>query len=116
MCIVFKHVITSFTLNIFRAIDILLDIYFHLIALESDNMSIAQNTIFANVQVAKTTYCYKNTKENLLKTDAAIWFSKICKMNQLKPKYVNIKVNGNNRHSVNTKKKGSHQVYPKSRI
>jgi hypothetical protein len=28
---------------------------------------------------------YKNTKEKLLKTNAAIWFNKICKIDQLTP-------------------------------
>jgi hypothetical protein len=42
---------------------------------------------------------YKNTKLKLLKTIATIWFNKICKNRQLTPKYINIKVNGNNKNS-----------------
>ena len=34
---------------------------------------------------------YKNTKLKLLKTNAAIWFNKLCKIKQLKPNYINIK-------------------------
>ena len=37
----------------------------------------------------------KNTKLNLLKTNANIWFNKICKTKQLTPKYFSIKINGN---------------------
>jgi len=37
---------------------------------------------------------YKNTKLMLLKANAAIWFNKMCKVKQLKPNYINIKVNG----------------------
>jgi len=36
----------------------------------------------------------KNTKLKLLKTDAAIWFNKICRDGQLKPKYISLKING----------------------
>jgi len=39
---------------------------------------------------------YKNTKLKLLKTNAAIWFNKMCKSKQLKPNYINIKINGQN--------------------
>jgi len=41
----------------------------------------------------------------LLKTNAAIWFNKICATKQLTSKYFNIKINGNNRLNRNTKKK-----------
>jgi len=37
---------------------------------------------------------YKNTRIKLLKTKAAIWFNKMCKVKQLKPNYINIKING----------------------
>jgi len=40
---------------------------------------------------------YKNAMYKLLKTNAAIWFNKICKNSQLTPKYVNIKIKGNTR-------------------
>jgi len=33
----------------------------------------------------------------LLKTNATLWFNKICKNSQLTPTYVNIKIKGNNR-------------------
>jgi len=39
---------------------------------------------------------YRSTKLKLLKTNAAIWFSKICKIKQLTPKYFSIKINENN--------------------
>ena len=37
---------------------------------------------------------YKNTKLKLLKTNAAIWFNKLCRIRQLKPNYINNKING----------------------
>ena len=40
----------------------------------------------SNAQQVKLNNNYKNTKLKLLKTNAAIWFSKICKVKQLKPK------------------------------
>ena len=39
-----------------------------------------------NAQQAKLINDYKNTRLKLLKTNAAIWFNKMCKTKQLKPK------------------------------
>lgn len=39
-----------------------------------------RNLKFANTQQAAAAYNYKNTKEELCKTSAAIWFNKICKI------------------------------------
>ena len=47
-----------------------------------------------NAQKAKRNNIYKNTKLKLLKTKAAIWFNKICRDRQLKPKYISFKING----------------------
>jgi hypothetical protein len=46
-----------------------------------------------NAQQAKLNKDYKNTKLKLLKTNAAVWFKKKCKIKQLKPNYINIKIN-----------------------
>ena len=46
-----------------------------------------------NAQRAKLNNNYKNTKLKLLKTNAAIWFNKMCKIKQLKPNYINIEIN-----------------------
>jgi len=45
-----------------------------------------------NAQLAKT-YNSKNTKLKLLKTNAAIWFNKICKVKDLNPNYISIRIN-----------------------
>ena len=45
-------------------------------------------------QQAKMCNIYKNTKLKLLKTNAAIRFTKMCRIRQLKPNYIDIKVNG----------------------
>ena len=37
-------------------------------------------------------FIFKSLK--LLKTNAAIWFNKICRDRQLKPKYISFKING----------------------
>ena len=37
----------------------------------------------------------KNIKRRLLKTIAAIWYNKTCKKRQISPKYISIKINGN---------------------
>jgi len=49
---------------------------------------------FVNAQQAKPYNFYKNTKLKLLKTNASIWFNKICRDRQLKPRYINIKIKG----------------------
>jgi hypothetical protein len=46
-----------------------------------------QNVKFASAQQAQQISQYKNTKEKLHKTNAAIWFNKACKYKQLTPKY-----------------------------
>ena len=48
-----------------------------------------------NTQQAKISNIYKNTKLKLLKTNTAIWFNKMCKAKDLKPGYINVKINGN---------------------
>jgi hypothetical protein len=45
----------------------------------------------------------RTPKENCTKrTHAAIWFNKTCRDKQLKPNYINIKINGNNQQCNNT--------------
>jgi hypothetical protein len=46
-----------------------------------------------NARQAKVCNSYKNTKLKLLKTNAALWFNKMCKIKQLKPNYIHIKIN-----------------------
>jgi len=36
------------------------------------------NVKFVNAKQAKETYQYRNTKEKLYKTNAAVWYNKIC--------------------------------------
>jgi len=49
---------------------------------------------FVRAQQANLYNVYKNTKLKLLKTNAAIWFNKICRDNQLQPKYISTKIKG----------------------
>jgi hypothetical protein len=44
-----------------------------------------------------------NNKKKLLKVNAAICFNKLCRHYQLTPKYMNIKMNGKNKQTHNTK-------------
>jgi hypothetical protein len=60
------------------------------------------NIKFIKARQAKEIYQYKNTKEKLHNTNAAIWYNKICKVQNLTPKYISIKVNGRNKQSHNT--------------
>ena len=47
-----------------------------------------------NAQQAKLCTIYKNTRPKLLKTNAAIWFNKMCRIRHLRPNYININING----------------------
>jgi hypothetical protein len=47
---------------------------------------------------------YRNIKEKLKKTNASIWFNKVCKAEQLQPQYINVKISGTNKRSHDTKK------------
>jgi len=47
-----------------------------------------------NDRQVKTTHAYKNTKQKLLKTKAAIWLKKKCPSNHPTSKYVNFAVGG----------------------
>ena len=46
------------------------------------------NIKFIDAEQAKLAYQYKNTKRKLYKTNAAIWYNKICRQKRLKPKYI----------------------------
>jgi hypothetical protein len=43
-------------------------------------------------------------KRKLHKTIAAIWFNKTCREKDLRPNYINIRINGNNGQCNNTMK------------
>jgi hypothetical protein len=45
---------------------------------------------------------FKNTKGKLLKTNAAIWFNKMCKIRQVKPNYVNTIIKGRKQQDKKT--------------
>jgi hypothetical protein len=56
------------------------------------------NVKFVDAKQAKETHQYRNIEEKLYKTNAAIWYNKICGEKQLAPKYtrISIKTNGRN--------------------
>ena len=53
---------------------------------------------------AKEIYHYKTIKTKLYKSNAAIWFNKTCRIKQLTPTYISVRVNGNNSESEKTRK------------
>jgi len=53
---------------------------------------------------AKEIYRYKTIKTKLYKIKEAIWFNKTCRIKQLTPTYINVRVNGNNSKSEKTRK------------
>jgi len=62
-----------------------------------------------DAQQAKIIKILKKAKQKLLKTNA-IWFSKICRINKLTPKYILIKMKVNEQ-SKNTKLAKLHKLY-----
>jgi hypothetical protein len=54
---------------------------------------------------AKQLHQYKNKKLKLHKVNAAIWYNKTCKIKGLTPKYICIKVSGNNMKNYIVEKK-----------
>jgi hypothetical protein len=59
-----------------------------------------------NAQQAKVTHTYKNTKENLYRTNAAIWFNKLCRSYDLTPNYIDVTINGYNKQCHNIMQSG----------
>jgi len=57
---------------------------------------------FSSAQQAKIYNNYQNTKLKLLKTNAAIWFNKMCKIKHLKPSYIHFKTNGKTPQDIKT--------------
>jgi hypothetical protein len=58
--------------------------------------------VTCGAQQAKLHNIYKNTKLKLLKTNAGIWFNKMCRDRQLKPNYINITINGHKQKDKRT--------------
>ena len=63
---------------------------------------------------AKQVYQYNKTKIKLYKSNAAIWYNKTCRIKQLIPTYVNIRVNGNNPRFQRTKNAAIRYTSPTS--
>jgi len=49
---------------------------------------------FVNAKQASIIYEYKNIRRKLYKTNAAIWFNKTCRLKEIKPNYIGIRING----------------------
>jgi len=62
------------------------------------------NLKFINAKQAGEVYEYRNTKQKLHRTIAAIWYNKACRDRNIKSNYVNIRIKGNNKQCKNTKK------------
>ena len=55
-----------------------------------------------NAKQAKLYNNFKNTKCKLLRTNAAVWFNKMCKIKQVRPGYMHIKINGRRQQDKKT--------------
>jgi hypothetical protein len=65
------------------------------------------NLKFINAKQAGEVYEYKNTKQKLHRTIAAIWYNKSGRDRNIKPNYVSIRIKGNNKQCKNTMKTGT---------
>jgi hypothetical protein len=61
------------------------------------------NVKVIEAQQARIIHHYKNTKDKLLKTNVAIWFNKMCRLNHLMPNYIHVKDDRNNAQRTHTK-------------
>jgi hypothetical protein len=50
------------------------------------------NFKITDAQLAELISNLKNAKQELLETSAAMWLNKICRINQLTPKYMQVKL------------------------
>jgi hypothetical protein len=62
------------------------------------------NVKFVDVQQAKIINLHKNIKDKLLRTNAVIWYNKVCRTKHLANKDAHIKIKDNNSRKVATKK------------
>ena len=63
---------------------------------------------FTNAKQAKAIHEFKNIKRRLHKNTAVIWYNKNCRDQNLTPKYISIKIKGNNKQNSNTLKAATH--------
>jgi hypothetical protein len=56
---------------------------------------------FSDAKQARHIYNYKKIKIKLYRTNAAIWYNKICRQKQLTPSYINICIKGKNQQCQN---------------
>ena len=49
---------------------------------------------YVDAKQAKLIPNYRNIKEKPQRTNASIWFNKVCKAEQLQPQYINVKISG----------------------
>jgi len=60
------------------------------------------NMKIIDAKLVKVYYAYKNTKLRLLKTNAGLWFNKMCPIKQLKQNYIQFSSNGRTLRDRNT--------------
>jgi len=61
-----------------------------------------------NAKQARQIYRYKKIKTKLYKNNAAILYSKTCRIKQLTPAYINVRINVNNPRCQRTKNAAIH--------
>jgi len=64
-----------------------------LILIRKHQCMVTNHLKLINAQKAKIVHTYENKKEKLHRTNAAIWFNKVCRLNNLTPSYIKITKN-----------------------
>jgi hypothetical protein len=76
----------------------------------------AMNVKCVNAEQAGGIYKFRNIKQKLHKTIAAIWYNKTCREKNIKPNYINIRINGNNKRPRNTEKTDKNPNKPGNKV
>jgi hypothetical protein len=69
-----------------------------------------KNIKVTNWSASKNHPSLKEHKKILLTANAAIWFNKMCRLQHLTPKYIQIQFNGNNTYMKHTHEDCSSQI------
>ena len=91
--------------NVFKCFNVnfrlLKTIYVHFLVCYLNKLqNVRRNDKDSQCPTSKSEQQLKNTSLKLLKTNAAIWFNKTCKVKQLKPNYTNVEINGQRPQSM----------------
>jgi len=66
------------------------------------------NIKFIDAQQAKDLYQFKNIEIKLYRTNAAVWYNKLCRQKELTPNYIKLQINGKSQQCQKTINAATH--------